>query len=125
MDHSLKTMKEYKNLKNQRIRDIFVKTNKIGLAFNMTWLITDFDEVLQDKTFNIAEHQKYDGYRRGLASMVYSFFDKTNSGSNAKSESSSNQKLNKIIRKFEKWIVHLSFIDNIWSADLAETPQCI
>ena len=29
--------------------------------------------------FNIAENLKYDGYQRGLASMVYNFFDKKSS----------------------------------------------
>ena len=28
------------------------------------------DKVLRDKTFNIAKNPKYDGYQRGLASMV-------------------------------------------------------
>ena len=32
------------------------------------------DKVLKDKAFNIAKNPKYDGYQRGLASMVYNFF---------------------------------------------------
>ena len=32
------------------------------------------DKVLRDKAFKIATDQKYDGYQRGLASMVYMFF---------------------------------------------------
>ena len=32
------------------------------------------DKVLRDKRFKIASDQKYDGYQRGLASMVYKFF---------------------------------------------------
>ena len=35
-----------------------------------------FDKVLRDKAFNIAKNPKCDGYQRGLASMVYKFFDK-------------------------------------------------
>ena len=31
---------------------------------------------LKDKAFNIAKNPKYDGYQRGLASVVYNFFDK-------------------------------------------------
>ena len=31
------------------------------------------DKVLRDKTFNTAKNPKYDGYQRGLASMVYNF----------------------------------------------------
>ena len=37
---------------------------------------TAADKVLRDKAFNIAKNSKYDGYQRGLASMVYKFFDK-------------------------------------------------
>ena len=38
------------------------------------------DKVLRDKAFNIAKNPKYDGYQRGLASMVYKFFDKKSKG---------------------------------------------
>ena len=38
------------------------------------------DKFLRDKAFNIAKHSKYDGYQRGLASMVYTFFDKKSAG---------------------------------------------
>ena len=37
---------------------------------------TASDKVLRDKSFNIAKNLKYDGYQRGLVSMVYKFFDK-------------------------------------------------
>ena len=37
---------------------------------------TASDKFLRDKTFNIAKNPKYDGYQRGIASMVYKFFDK-------------------------------------------------
>ena len=51
------------------------------------------DKVLRDKAFNIAKNPKYDGYQRGLASMVYKFFDKKFSGSGVKSENMPNQEL--------------------------------
>ena len=38
--------------------------------------ITQSDKVLTDKAFKIASDPKYNGYQRGLASMVYKFFDK-------------------------------------------------
>ena len=38
------------------------------------------DKILRDKSFNIAKDQKYDGYQRGLASIVYKFFDKKSKG---------------------------------------------
>ena len=44
-------------------------------------------DVLRDKAFKIASTLKYDGYERGLASMVYKFFDKKSSGSEITNES--------------------------------------
>ena len=35
---------------------------------------TASDKILRDEAFNIAENPKYDGYQRGLASMVYNSF---------------------------------------------------
>ena len=107
---------------------------------------TASDKVLCNKAFNITKKQKYDGYQRGFASVVYKVFDKRSSGANtsatrarpetiatqdkfadvaAKSEIMSNQELaedshKQIIRKFEKRKVHSSFIDNIWGADLPD-----
>ena len=37
---------------------------------------TQSDKVLKGKAFKIASDPKYDGYQRGLASMVYKFFDR-------------------------------------------------
>ena len=37
-------------------------------------------KILRDKAFNIAKNPKYDGYQRGLASMVHKFFDKKFAG---------------------------------------------
>ena len=37
-------------------------------------------KVLKDKAFKIAIDPKYDGYQRGLASMVFKFSDKKSSG---------------------------------------------
>ena len=36
---------------------------------------TASDKFLRDQAFNIAKNPKYDGYQRGLASMVYKFFN--------------------------------------------------
>ena len=43
--------------------------------------ITIADKILKNKAFNIAKDPKYDWYHRGLASMVYKFFDKNSKGS--------------------------------------------
>ena len=66
---------------------------------------TQSGKVLKDKAFKIASNPKYDGYQRGLASMVYKFFDKKCSGSGIANEPNY-QLLNElhkpIIRKFIK-----------------------
>ena len=45
---------------------------------------TEADKFLRDKAYDIASNPKYDGYQRGLASMVYKFFDKKSTGSGFK-----------------------------------------
>ena len=42
-----------------------------------------FDKVLSDKAFNFAKNSKYNGYQSGLASMVYTFFDKKSAAAGA------------------------------------------
>ena len=36
---------------------------------------------MRDKAFNFAKNSKYDGCQRGVASVVYKFFDKKSKGS--------------------------------------------
>ena len=36
---------------------------------------TASDKILRDKASNIAKDVKYDGYQRGLASIIYNFLD--------------------------------------------------
>ena len=68
---------------------------------------TALDKVLKDKAFKIAKNPKYDGYQRGLASMVYKFFDKKSSGSGITAIKPNYQLANEfhkpIIRKFKKF----------------------
>ena len=81
------------------------------------------DKVLRDKAFKIASDQKYDGYQRGLASMVYKFFDKKSSGSglaNKENIQLANELHKPIIRKFNKRKVYSSFKYNIWVVDLTD-----
>ena len=85
---------------------------------------TASDKVLRDKVFKIASHSKYDGYHRGLASMVYKLFDKKSNGSGVTAIKPNYQlpsELRKqIIRKFKKRKVYLPFKDNICGSDLAD-----
>ena len=84
---------------------------------------TEADKVLRDKAYDIASNPKYDGYQRGLASMVYRFFDKKSTGSGFKTSNSSilADELHKpIIRKLNKRKVYSQFKGNIWGVDLAD-----
>ena len=85
---------------------------------------TTADKVLRNKVFKVASDQKYDGYQRGLASMVYKFLDKKSQGSGLANNKEKIQLANElhkpIIRKFKKRKVYSSFKDNIWGVDLAD-----
>ena len=86
---------------------------------------TEANKVLRDKAYDIASNPEYDGYQRGLVSMVYKFFDKksTGSGINTAKPSSSilADELHKpIINKFNKRKVYSQVKDNIWGVDLAD-----
>ena len=93
---------------------------------------TKADKVLKDKAYNIASNPKYDGYQRGLASMVYKFFDKKSTGSGTARPSSLERitrdsslilpdELHKpVVKNFNKKKVYSQFKDNIWGVDLAD-----
>ena len=84
---------------------------------------TEADKVLRDKAYDIASNPEYDDYQRGLASMVYKFFDKKSMGSGTVKASSlilADELHKPIIRKFNKRKVDSQFKDNIWGVDLAE-----
>ena len=55
---------------------------------------TASDKILRDKAFNIAKNLKCDGYQRGLASMVYKFFDKKSTGSGIVNDNNNNNNNN-------------------------------
>ena len=89
---------------------------------------TEADKVLRDKAYNIASNPEYDGYQRGLASMVYKFFDEKSTGCGFKklkntarnSSILADERHKPIIRKFNKRRVYSQFKDNIWGVDLAD-----
>ena len=69
-------------------------------------------KILRDK---IASVPNNDGYQRGLASVVYKFFDKKSSGSgivNERNYQLANELHKPIIRKFKKRKIYSSFRDN-------------
>ena len=85
------------------------------MDFNDLARRTGSDKVLTDKAFNIAKNPKYDRYQRGLASMVYKFFEKKPAGSGVgNNEIKQNlqwpEELHKpIIRNFKKRTVYSRF----------------
>ena len=85
--------------------------------------ITRSDKFLRDKAFKIASDPKYDGYQRGLASMVYKCFDKKSSGSGITNEPNyqlANELHKSIIKKFKKRKVYSSFRDSILGVNLTD-----
>ena len=104
---------------------------------------TEADNVLKDKAYDIARNPEYDGYQRGLASIVYKFFDKKSPAepsalarSSLERTGSGFKKLKNttkpsssiladglhrpIIRNFNKRKLYSQFKDNIWGVDLAD-----
>ena len=94
---------------------------------------TAADKVLRDKAFNTAKDPKYDGYQRGLASMVYKFFDKKTKGSGVttlvnksalksipQNEQLAEELHEPIIRKFKKRKVYSAYKNYVWATDLAD-----
>ena len=85
---------------------------------------TEADKVLRDKAYDIASNPEYDGYQRGLASMIYKFFEKKSVGSGINSSLILENELHKpVIKKFNKRKVYSQFKDNIWGVDLADVQS--
>ena len=64
---------------------------------------TQSDKVLKDKAYKFVSDLNYDGYQRGLASVVYKFFNKKSKGSGIVNEPNyqvANELHKPIIRKF-------------------------
>ena len=120
----------------QRIQD-FLNTGKLSYFYkndidkacfhhNIIWhkdleKRTQSDIVLKNKALKIGSNPKYNGYEKGLASMVYKFFDKKSKGSGLKENQGNflqnsqlaNELHELIIRKFKKIKVYSSFNGNI------------
>ena len=84
------------------------------------------DIVLKNKALKIATDHRVNGYQRGLASMVYKFFNERTkeSGINNKGNLLVNSQLAKelhkpIINNFKRRKIYSTFKDNIWGVDLA------
>ena len=86
------------------------------------------DKLLRDKMFRTAKYPKYDGYQRGIASVVYNLLIKSPLTAvlllkTSVPQTRQRKTLNihkSIIRKFEKGTVYSSFKDNICGVDLVD-----
>ena len=83
--------------------------------------------VLENKALKIATDPGVNGYQRGLASMVYKFFNESTKrpGINLQANSLNNEVLveelhKPIIKNFKRTKVYSSFKDNIWGVDLTD-----
>ena len=88
------------------------------------------DDKLKNSAYDIASNPEYDGYQRGLASMVYKFFNSKVAPRNKSISGKGTKEVNKIlaeelhkllIRIFNKRKVYSQFKGNIWGLDLADT----
>ena len=112
----------------------YIYKNELGKACFQHDMDLDFkdlprrtasDKVLSDKVFHIAKNPRYDEYQRGLASMVYKFFDKKSKGGGVNIPLEFHEQLveelhKPIIKNFRKRTIYLVFKDYIWDADLAD-----
>ena len=114
-----------KNLKEQQAKGLLsnlgIKTplNRVPLL-NILFRFRKYTYIIKK---NSGDPGKNDGYQRGLASMVYKFFDKKFMGSSAVEPNSLKlaDELHKpAIKKINKIKVYAQFKDNIWGVDLAD-----
>ena len=132
---SQKTKNELRNLCNQEMQILFTKMSLIKLikldqtcfqhdmAYGNSKDIakrTQSDKALRDKASKIASDPEYDGYQRGLASVVYKFFSNfslANKSATEPNDQLANER-HKIIKKFKRTNVYSSYRDLI--VDLAD-----
>ena len=77
------------------------------------------DKILKNRAYGIAKNPKYDGYRRGLASIVCKFFDKKTGFGASVNEELPQELYKPLIKKSKRRKVYARFKGKIWAADLA------
>ena len=87
------------------------------------------DQIVRNSVYDIVSNPKKDGYQRGLAGMVYKFFNSKVASLDKKAMSGKGTENNKILaeelhkpvnKKFDKRKVYSLFKYNIWEVDLAD-----
>ena len=95
MDHLQNTHKEFKIFLNTGKLSYIYKNDLDKACFQHDMAYNKFkdlekrtqsDIVLKNKARKIASNPKYNSYERGLASMVYKFFDKKTKGAGIKNK---------------------------------------
>ena len=119
-------IKEFKRTGDTR----YIYRNELDkTCFQHDSAYADHKDLINRTEADIASNPEYDGYQRGLAIMVFKFFDKKSAVDGFKklknttklSSSILTDELHKpIIRKFYKRKVYSQFKDNIWGVDLAD-----
>ena len=126
LDHLQKTKKEYKNLKKQKIRDTFIKSNYVKQVFETTWLIKILNIELEEQLlikYPTIDHSKLLKIRSMMDINInlfhWSSCANNFAGGEIKNKNTPNKELAEelhktIIRKIKKRKVHAYFIDNIY-----------
>ena len=109
---------DWQNIYQIKLDKAYFEHDMVYINFKDLTRRTASHKILRDKVFNIGENPKYDGYQRGLASVVHKFFDAKTSAAGIKNENMSNEELEEethkpIIRKFKKRKLYSPFIYNI------------
>ena len=78
------------------------------------------DKILKDRDYEIARNFNCDEYQRGLASIVYKFFDKKIGSPVSVNEQLAEESHKLVIKKFKRRKVYARFKGNIWTTDLTE-----
>ena len=112
---------DFKDLAKRTTSDKVLKYKAFNVAKNPKYdgYQRGLASMLYKFLFNVAKNPKYDGYQRGLASMLYKFFDKKSSSSGiANNKIKQNMQLAEelhkpIIGNFKKRTVYSGFRDNI------------
>ena len=108
MNHLLKTKKEFKKILKTGDTSYIYKNELDKVCFQHDMAYGDFkylarrtasDKIVRDKVFNIAKNPKYDGYQRGLPSMIYKFFGKKSKGGGVNIPLESNETVAEVLHK--------------------------
>ena len=106
--------------KNELDKACFVHDAAYSDSKDLTKRTAD-DKILKNKAFDIAKDPKYDGYQRGLASMVYKFFDSIVASPDKKSVGSGPKRVNtkitpqneQLAEELHKWVYFMGSLENL------------